>query len=62
MGRFDIDFTSSGARVPGASEPAPSEKPSLFTALREQLGLRLQPERAPRLVTIFERIEMPTED
>jgi hypothetical protein len=28
----------------------------------EQLGLKLESQRAPILVTTFERIEMPTED
>ena len=47
MGRFDIDFTSSGARVPGASEPAPSEKPSLFTALQNSSASDSSPNARP---------------
>jgi uncharacterized protein (TIGR03435 family) len=43
--------------------PAPaSDAPSLFTALQEQLGLRLEPRRAPVYVLVIDAVERPTPD
>jgi uncharacterized protein (TIGR03435 family) len=43
--------------------PTPNtDRPSLFAAVREQLGLKLEPTTGPVDVFIIERIERPTED
>jgi uncharacterized protein (TIGR03435 family) len=69
-GRFDIDLPpwSTGAppREPidaaQAAEPQPDpEAPSLFTAL-QQLGLRLEPARAPVDIYVIDHLEPPTEN
>ena len=46
-----------------ALEPKPGDDlPSIFTALHEQLGLKLVAERAPVPVLVVDRIERPTPD
>jgi uncharacterized protein (TIGR03435 family) len=59
---FDLEFTAdppAGAPVP----PSPNANaPSIFTALEEQLGLKLQADRAPVEVLVIDRVERPTEN
>jgi len=46
-----------------ASGPAdPGDPPEFLTALREQLGLKLEPERTMVPVLVIDRIERPTEN
>lgn len=65
---FELEFTPDQTpNVPPGGLPAgielpPSDGPSLFTALQEQLGLKLESTRAPVEVIVIERIERPTED
>lgn len=60
-GTWDIDLTFS---PDGLASPAPPQDsgPSLFTALQEQLGLRLEPSTGPVPVLVIDRIERPTEN
>lgn len=68
-GAFDIELEWSSdlglAQLPrdaaGASELRP-DGVSLFTALQEQLGLRLEPGRAPVDVLVIDSAEPPTPD
>jgi uncharacterized protein (TIGR03435 family) len=53
-GSFDVDLE-------WASDPA-SDKPSIFTAVQEQLGLKLEFERNPVDVLVIDHVERPTED
>jgi uncharacterized protein (TIGR03435 family) len=58
-GRFDVklDFD---LYVPSAAPPPESDKPSLFVALREQLGLRLDPQKATLPALTIESVQHPT--
>jgi uncharacterized protein (TIGR03435 family) len=53
-GRFDIELEWS-------PDPA-SGKADIFTAVQEQLGLKLQAERGPVDVVVIDSVERPTED
>ena len=64
-GAYDLEltFAPEGPLPPGAPPAAAdSDAPSLFTALREQLGLRLDGRRGPVEVLVVDRIERPTPD
>jgi len=59
--KFDLDLEyTPGLGTPG--DPATDSKPTLFTAIREQLGLRLQPATGPVEVIAIERVQRPVED
>jgi uncharacterized protein (TIGR03435 family) len=47
---------------PPEGTPAPADAPSIFTALSEQLGLRLEPRKGPVPVYVIEKIEKPSEN
>ena len=55
-GSFDLDLTYSPDR-PGAAPRGPGDPPSLFVAIEEQLGLRLQRTRGGVDVLVIERLE-----
>jgi uncharacterized protein (TIGR03435 family) len=48
--------------VPLEPPPPPPDAPSIFVALPEQLGLKLEAGTAPLEVFIIERVERPTPD
>jgi uncharacterized protein (TIGR03435 family) len=67
LGRFVLDKTG----LPGVYDwvlewsPDPSAEaalPSLFTALREQLGLRLEGQKGPMQVLVIDNAERPSEN
>jgi uncharacterized protein (TIGR03435 family) len=51
-----------GLRGPQTGEPAPGAAPSVFTAVQEQLGLKLESSRAMLETLIIDRFERPTEN
>ena len=65
IGGFDLEleFTPDPSAA-GGQPPAVSDTnlPSLFTALEEQLGLKLVPERRPVEVLVIDRVERPTDN
>ena len=69
-GTFDFRLSWTPDRMPQGPVPsgAPSlppvdpNGPSLFAALQEQLGLRLEPTRAPLEILVIDRVERPTPD
>lgn len=71
-GGFDMDMEwapMTQFRQPGNLDPPPdfadravNNLPTLFVALREQLGLALEPDRGPVRSIVIERVERPTPD
>jgi uncharacterized protein (TIGR03435 family) len=68
-GSFDIELTfdpASTAQAPPGAPPGPlpldDSKPSIFTALQEQLGLKLESTRGPIDVLVVDQAKPPTPD
>ncbi len=63
---LDLDFQPEqtvqgppGAPPPGAGDP---NSPSIFTAVQEQLGLKLESTKGPVDVLVIDHVERPTAD
>jgi uncharacterized protein (TIGR03435 family) len=68
-GQFDIavEWSPGIARVPEGVSNAPTladleARPLVFTAIREQLGLKLEPDTAPMDVLVIDSVDRPTPD
>jgi uncharacterized protein (TIGR03435 family) len=59
QGPFDLEFEWSSDLGAAAAN---GNTPSIFTALQEQLGLRLEPARGPLDVLVIDSVERPTPD
>ena len=57
---FTLQWTPEDGGTSG--EAAENSGPSLFTALQEQLGLKLEPAKAPLQVLVIDHAEQPTAD
>ena len=62
-GHYDVRLKFVGVVTPnGRANPAADSGPNLFTALQEQLGLRLQSGKGPVSVALVDRVALPTDD
>jgi uncharacterized protein (TIGR03435 family) len=64
---WTADQSTPGLMAPGLAPvaPAASDDPtgrSIFTAIQEQLGLKLEPAKAPVEVLVIDRLERPSEN
>jgi uncharacterized protein (TIGR03435 family) len=57
-GKFDFELHYTPANAP----PDATAKPGIFTAMQEQLGLKLKQTKAPVDVLIVDSATMPTPD
>jgi uncharacterized protein (TIGR03435 family) len=57
-GKYDLDLSF----TQDVSSGDPDDPPSIFTALKEQLGLQLIADRGPVEVTVVDRLDKPTPD
>ena len=67
QGRYDIvlnwtpdDEVAPGSNGGGGLSGAPDSGPSIFTAIQEQLGLKLESQKGPVQVLVIDRIDMPS--
>jgi uncharacterized protein (TIGR03435 family) len=58
----DFAFTLEWTLGLGESDAGPSSRPSLFTAVQEQLGLKLESAKGPVEVVIIDSVEKPSEN
>ena len=67
-GAYDYDLRFGDRPIPGAghgggfpfpTQPVDPDAPSLFTALEEQLGLKLVPQTAPVEVLVIDSVAQP---
>lgn len=66
-GGYDLDLTYTPDQIPPGPlppgvEPPDPDGPSLYTALQEQLGLKLESQKTSVDVLVIDRIELPSEN
>jgi len=61
-GTWNIDLKYAPDRVAPDASPSSPDTPSLFTAIQEQLGLRLEPGTGLADVLVIEQVSRPTAD
>lgn len=58
-GRYDFTLTWTPDAIRATDPNAP---PGLFTAVQEELGLKLEPTRAPADVVVIDAVTRPTQN
>jgi uncharacterized protein (TIGR03435 family) len=63
-GEFDVELTFTPRELGSATATAaaPTDAPDFFTAVQEQLGLKLAPSTAQVDVLVIDHIERPSEN
>jgi uncharacterized protein (TIGR03435 family) len=65
QGRYNLSLRwapdDGGSSMPGGSATADAG-PSIFTAIQEQLGLKLESQKGPVQVLVIDKVEMPSEN
>jgi uncharacterized protein (TIGR03435 family) len=61
-GHYDITLKWTPEDAAVSANPAPDAPPDIFTAIQEQLGLKLESTKAPVPVLVIDHIEMPSEN
>ena len=62
-GNYDIDLKWTPHELEGKTDGlTDNNAPDLFTALQEQLGLKLEPSKGPVDALVIDHVEMPTEN
>jgi uncharacterized protein (TIGR03435 family) len=61
-GRFDLTLKWTPEDAAANPNPAPDAPPDIFTAIQEQLGLKLEPAKGPVPVLVIDHIELPSEN
>ena len=61
-GYFEITLRFQRMPLRAGAEPPPDAAPSVFTALQEQLGLRLESSKTQGQILVIDAIERPTEN
>ena len=59
-GRWDIELEYSITTTPSTAADQANAPASIFTAMQEQLGLRLESRKEPMEVLVIDQIELPT--
>ena len=63
---FTLEWTPDPGQPMGLLGPSPASAddsgPSIFTALQEQLGLKLEPQKGPVEILVIDHVEKPSEN
>jgi uncharacterized protein (TIGR03435 family) len=61
-GAFDFELRYAPAAARDGGPPPSDDRPSIFVAVQEQLGLKLEPTTAPVEMLVVDSVSMPTEN